>query len=166
MIKKTQMIEVVLPDAGSMLRAGLAPLTPVELERRRLAPTAQLVPWNEDQRAAARKRYGIDRIVEITDGYELSTFEDVARPAAEDLWTLSSASLRDDVVNTLRSPFQDSPDFPGGSGVSCQSGGEGSTSCSVTSCGGQGGGCQISCSAGWFSCCNCGTPPTCYCIRN
>lgn len=51
--------------------------------------------------------------------------------------------------------------------TSCDSGGEGASSCMVN-CGGQGGSCSVTCNRGYYACCNCGTSSEeaeCYCIK-
>lgn len=48
---------------------------------------------------------------------------------------------------------------PGTSGMTCTSGGEGSTSCSLGS-----GGCAVGCRTGWYACCN-GNTNRCECCK-
>jgi len=50
----------------------------------------------------------------------------------------------------------------GGGGSSCNSGGRGSASCSITV---NGSGCSVSCSSGYYACCMQGGP-NCYCYPN
>jgi hypothetical protein len=55
-------------------------------------------------------------------------------------------------------PFED-PWGAAGGGTTCNSGGVGSTSCSIS---GSGGSCSVTCAAG-YACCNSGNPPSCTC---
>jgi hypothetical protein len=59
-------------------------------------------------------------------------------------------------------PFDQDPGGGGSGGGSCQSGGPGSTSCTVNSSSGS---CSVSCSAGYYACCNF-DPPRCNCNRS
>ena len=72
-------------------------------------------------------------------------------------------------TNTLgdgwrRQPFQNDWDLGSGSGGGCTSGGGGSTSCSVSGCAATSykNDCSVSCTNGYYACCNCGN---CACFR-
>jgi uncharacterized membrane protein YgcG len=75
-----------------------------------------------------------------------------------------------DEIDCMDSGCVYSPDFvseEGGSSGGCNSGGIGSSSCSITS--GGGGSCSVSCSSGYYSCCKRqnwpSNPQECKCIR-
>lgn len=155
-------LELILPAHASILRLGLPKPEVAESSRLGASAPRYRAPWSPDERAAAEARYGISTFIEDFSGYELTYFAGSAgRPAAADLVALSDAELSREVVPRTQGLFHDYPDYPGGSGYSCQSGGNGATSCSV----GCEGGCSTECGAGYYACCNC-SPPRCRCERN